>query len=456
MSLTNGFFTLRDAIQNTMFRFTKQVFASSWDTNQLAMLCSMTPVLDFSTDGTQSSVEYRRRAKGQYEQLKYIAPGSGITTTADPHIMSLRSYLRFASQNVKIPSTLRTNFNNAPFGIVNGRPDPLLARVMMLIDDWSRRMWETAFTGRHIDSAVMTANTSLPANFINGSISPGPYNDKDRGTGYLKWDAGNQEVSYKAPGDSDFGVPEAVITGQTVTLTSAHIQADVTFTLGTLPGSNGTAEIVFSSSTNQPDGLIQLIEPSMKVTLANATNFEFKMVGDLLNKLAPVFQESPRTVIVMHPDNFEAAYNLSQQSGGALIKEEAFDKVFAEYIPPGTEKFTLRTIHTYRGHPILKCSQIPVKMIGGKPTRAMFAVSLDPTAGMGDGMDVGGFAGIVAGSMADDVRATFAGGWSVKYIGTSENADVDVARVNLSHGWVLGHGGAAAMVEGLYDPSSIS
>lgn len=447
MSLQNGFYTLRDAVANTQFYLAKQVFQRAWVCNQMCQFLKFYPILNGET-----SITHARRARGNATALKYIAPGSGITTTTDPHIVHLRTHLRFAVEQIAVPGTLRDNYRNAPYNMVNGMPDPMLAKMMQKIIDWGQSAWGSSIYGRYLDTATLSTIGGIPSTFISGAIDPGVYNDETRGDGYLKFKAATNKASYKAPGDSDYGPEVVVNSGDLVTLYSGNIDTYITFTVGTIPGSDGESAIAFSSTSKMPDGLINLIEKEQKITLPGPQNFEFRMIGELLNRLHPVYRDNPGTAIVMHTETFEAAYNLSQQSGGAIIKEMQFGEVFKDIVDPMLKNIGLTTVHMYRGHPILKCDQIPRKSIGGKPCLSMFAVCLDPMAVVGDGLDFGGFIGVVNGPPGGMVWDRFGFGWKLEPIGKAQNADLDLGRITLAHAWSLGDSGAASMIEGLYDP----
>jgi len=451
MSFANGFYTTRDAYMLTRQPLGKQVFASSWNVHQLAQFVHFSPIVDGS-----ASVDYRRRAHGDFVQMQYITPGAAVTPTKDPHIVELKARLRTAVRQPQVPTHQRQNYNNAPF-MSNGPwqtiPDPLWAKTYQVISDMARTAWTTAISGRNIDTCALAPAGSIPATFIAaGGIFPGPYNDPIRGNGMLEFTFGTKKVHYKAPGDADYG-PEVIVTapGQIITLRSGNMDAWITFTVGVIPGSDCQSELLFSSTTNQPDGLISLIEKDQIIPLTVPTAIDFKHLRQLLNKLNPAYRDSASTVFIMHPEQFAALESVARGLGGYILTIKSFGTNTNEP-PPTLKAMGLIELPVWEGHPILQDDTIPIKVIGGKPTRAVFCVNLDPMVMEGENIDFGAFVGIVRGPVFGPVWQGFGFGWQVQSLGTDQHSTNDLARVTLDHGWALGSSGAASMMEGLYDP----
>jgi hypothetical protein len=450
MSFASGFYTTRDAFMLTRQPLAKQVFASSWNVHQLAQFMHFNPIVDGS-----ASVDYRRRAHGDLVQIQYITPGAAVTPTKDPHIVELKARLRTAVRQPQVPSHVRQNYNNAPFmggSPWRNTPDPLWAKTYQVISDLARQAWTTAISGRHIDTCSLSPSGAILATFISGVIDPGPYNDPIRGTGMLEFIFGTKKVHYKAPGDVDYG-PEIgpINPGDIVTLRSGNMDAWITFTVGVLPLSDAASELLFSSTSNQPDGLITLIEKEQIITLPTFTAIDFKHLRQLLNKLNPAYRDSESTVFIMHPEQFAALESLARGLGGATLQIRQFGMQTAD-VAPTLKGMGMITLPTWEGHAILQDDTIPIKVIGGKPTRAVFCVNLDPQVLEGEDIDFGAFVGIVRGDPFGPVWQGFGFGWEVVELGRDQQSTNDLARVTLDHGWALGSSGAASMMEGLFDP----
>jgi hypothetical protein len=449
MSFASGFYTTRDAFMLTRQPVAKRVFASSWNVHQLAQFISFTPIVDGS-----ASVDYRRRAHGDFVAMQYITPGAAVNPTKDPHIVELKARLRTGVKQPQVPSHTRENYNNAGFmmqGPWRPMPDPLWAKTYQVISDMARTAWTTAITGRNIDTCALAPEGSLSPTFISGSIDPGPYNDPIRGNGLLKFVFGTSKVSYKAPGDVDYG-PEVVINnGDLVTLRSGNMDAWINFRVGTKPGSDGASELLFTSTKNEPDGLMTLIEKDQIIAQPVPTAIDFRHLRSLLNKLNPAYRDSENTVFIMHPEQFAALESLARGLGGATLMVKQFGTMMNE--PPITLKgMGLIMLPTWEGHPILQDDTIPIQMLAGKPTREIFCVNLDPMIMEGEDIDFGAFVGIVRGPVFGPVWQGFGFGWKVEDLGPDQHSTNDMARVTLDHGWALGSSGAASMMTGLYDP----
>ncbi len=452
MAYANGFYGLRDAYKATRFPVAKYVYQSVWSANQLACFMMFAPILD----GT-ATLDYRRRAHGDTTKLNWIVPGQAISATKDPAIVEARSTLRLASHNVPIPSHLRNNFINGQFmspggGPFRQGPDPLYGKVLQVVSDMARQAWDTAISGRYIDTCALAPEGSLTSTFINGAIFPGPFNDPAKGDGSLKFKFGTKKVSYKAPGDADYG-PEVgpVATNDVVTLRSGNTAGYITFKVATLPGADAQAELLFSSTTNQPDGLFALMEPSQRVTLGAPTAIDFKHLDQLDARLHPAYRQRPQTCYVMHDDQLNALMSLARAMGGTTLVTKSFGELMRE-VPAGMEQFGLIEVPTYRGHPILIDNSIPIQIIGGKPTRSVALVCLDPRVAEAQGIDYGAFVGGVRGSHDGPVMSAFGLGWEIDFLGKDQNSANDLARVTLELCWALGSSGAAAQTEGFYDP----
>lgn len=452
MSYASGFYTYRDAYKNTRLPFGRWVYASVWAANQMAQFMRFTNIEDGS-----GHLDYRRRAHGDIVTLNWIMPGQAITAGRDPHIVEARSSLRLASQNVQIPSHLRDNYNNNQFiaptgGPFRPQPDPLAGKLLQVLNDHARQAWETAITGKYIDTVSFASGGGLTATFVTGVISPGPYNDGiGRGNGVLRFIKATSKASYKAPGDSDYGPELVVATTDLVTLRSGNADSSITFTVGTIPASDAHSELVFTSSSNKPDGLMSLMEPSQKIRFTVPTAVDFKHLDQLLARLHPAYRSSVMTCFVMHTEQFIALSSLARALGGTTLLTKSFGEMITD-VPPGLEPFGLIELPVYRGHPILIDDTIPTESIGGRATRPIFAVCLDPMVSEGQGVDYGAFVGAVRGSPIGPVLRAHGMGWKVSYLGEDQGSANDLARVTLELCWGLGSSGAAAQTDGFYDP----
>lgn len=451
MAYANGFYGFRDAYKATQMPFGKCVFASVFKVHQIAQFIRFATILDGS-----ATLDYRRRAFGNEVKLRWALPGQAITPSPDPAIVEARSSLRVSYTDVPIATHLRNNYTNQQFMSPSGGPfrtgpDPLWGKVYQTMMDLARQKWDTTFSGRFIDTCTFAGGGGLTATFVTGAISPGPYNDPGRGQGSLKFTAATSKAAFRAPGDADYGPEVVVATSDVVTLRSGNADARITFTVGTLPASDAHSDLVFSSTTQQPDGLISLMEPTQITALGTPTAIDFKHLDLALTKLHPAYRNSAGTVFVMNDGQFNALLSLARSLGGTTLLTKSFGEMFAN-IPPGLEQMGLIELPTYRGHPIIIDNSLPMTVVDGKPTYPLICVCLDPMTTEGGNTEWGAFVGAMRGPVGGPVMNAFGFGWEISYLGRSQSSSNDLARISLETCWALGSSFAAAMITDFYDP----
>ena len=436
------FHTHVDAWAQTEAMFNKQVFANSFRANQLVQMMSF----DSITDGSNSK-SYFRRAHGEFTNIRYISPGSSITLTPDPKIVEIRSFLRNAVEQPGMPSTLRDSYTNGP----QRQPDPLMAKVMVVQQEMARGAWATAINGRHTDSCTISPDGSLTAAFVSGTIYPSAYNDNINGRGSLKFVFGTKKASYKAPGDPEYGAESAALNpGDLITLRSAHKDAYITFTVGALPAGDAQAELIFASTSKQPDGLIALMEASQKSTFGVPTAVTFDHLEALKDKLHGAYRNNRMTVFIMDPAQKRRLSSLNRSMGNSNLETAQVWSMLAN-VPEDLKSLALDKIEFFQGHALLSVDDLPTQVILGKVTKPIIAVCLDPMVSEGPGLDHGGFYGLLRGMPGEMVSRQFGFGWKLKYMGEKYDADQVSVRICLDHGWALGSSGAAAMQSGFAD-----
>lgn len=451
MGYANGFYGVRDAYKATHFPISKFVFASVWKAQPIAQWMRFATI----TDGS-ATLDYRRRAFGDEVKLRWILPGQAISPSKDPAVVEARSTLRLATNDVQVASHLRSNYNNAQFNAPTGgmfKPgaDPLWGKVLHDLGDFARQAWDTWCSGKYIDLCVLAPGGGLTAAFT-GVITPGPYNDPGRGNGSLKYVAATNKASFRAPGDADYG-PEVVVAAATpVTLRSGNTDARITFTVGALPGSDGHCDLIFSSTSQVPDGLINLMEPAQIVRFPTPTTPDFRHLDELHVRLAPAYRNAPfATPYVMNDKTFIELSSLARGLGGATLETKSFGTMVTQ-VPAGMEPFGLVEVPVYRGHPIIIDNSLPMTVIDGKETYPILLVCLDPKVSEGNGTEFGAFVGAVRGRMDGPVFNAYGFGWEIVYLGRDQNSTNDKARISLEMCWALGSSGAAAMTEGFWTP----
>lgn len=439
----SNFFSTLDAWAMTEHKFNRQVFANSFLANQLAQLMSFDSIVDGS-----NSKSYFRRAYGEFTKITYISPGSSITQTDDPKVVEIRSFLREAVAQPFMASTTRRAYTNSP-GL---QPDPLAAKAMLVMQEVARGAWGTAINGRYTDTCTISPDGKLTSAFVSGSIYASTYNDSINGRGRLKFAFGTKKAAYSAPGDSEYGAESAALTpGDTITLRSAHKDAYITFTVGTLPAGDAQAELIFSSTNKEPDGLIALMEAGQKSSFGVPTAVTFEHLDALLDQLHGTYRNNRMTVLCMDASQKRALKSLNRQMGGSTLETAAMWELMVN-VPDDLKSLALQKIEIYNGHPLLTIDDMPTTIINNKPTKPIVAVCLDPMVSEGIGVDHGGFYGLVRGGPNENVVQQHGFGWKIRDLGLAYEKDEEAIRIQLSHGWALGSSGAAAMKSGFYNP----
>ncbi len=438
------FYSLREAMFLTEFPVAQQVYASSWEADNLAEMLRFMPITDGSATKT-----YSRRKTGDKISADWVVPGQVITSAKDPKLVEVVARLRPMVKQPKVPSHLRQNYNNGTLG-----RDPLLTKTFQILKDCARDIWKTAITGIYVDVASIVGGGGLTTALLaNGTkISPGPYNDPQRGQGVLVFVKARNALSYKCPGDNDYGDEVVITAAATVTLRSGHVAGYITMTIGTVPASDAQCLIEFTSTNQQPDGLVNLIDPSQIIPNNQPRAIDFRILDQLRTRLMPAYRDSVMTAWVMHTDQFNALKDRARAFGGARLEDMVWGN--DEMGLPEFMGMAERKVPSYDGHPILVNERIPDVVLGNAPsTHDVFCVCLDPAVMEDTETDFGAFTGIVRGAPDGSVmKDSFGLGFFLQDLGPLQNETNDAMRLTYEGAWMLGSSGAASKMSGIWDP----
>ena len=439
------FYSLRDAMFVTPFPVARMVYQSSWEADALAEMLKFKSI----TDGT-AQVVYARRKTGDKISTDWIVPGQVIQPAADPKIVEVVTRLRIMTKQPKVPSHQRDNYNSA-MGTYS--QDPLMKKVFLMLKDLARGIWDTAINGVYIDTAKIVAGGGLTSANILATgtvIAPGPYNDPQRGQGALDFSNVRKALRFKSPGDNDFGDWVPFNPGDRVTLRSQHIAGYITLTTAaSYPSSDANCLIEFSSSTQQPDGLVNLVDPSQIMSNATPTAINFSFLDQLITKLNPAYRDNPMTCYVMHSREINALKDRARQFGGAKLEDKPFGDEMRDL--PEFMGMAPKMVPHYSGHPILVNDRIPDTILAGRAVHPIYLVCLDPEVMEDAETESGGFYGITRGTPDGAVMQGTSGmGFQIKDIGTLQNETSDAMRITWEGAWCLGSSGAAAKYENFW------
>ncbi len=278
-----------------------------------------------------------------------------------------------------------------------------------------------------IEGGYTTGATISPAMGGTTFSSAGPHQDsKAFGPGDLKFVLSGTLMSYRAPGDRDYGTPVNVGSNGTYTLTSDNPNKyiRVTVVAASLPGSNTEVNITFTSSTNQPDGLKKALPLTHGQTVASTGSNGDSLTFGVLNKLIDqkVKTRSGQLAFVGNALLKSKLLNLFAAQGGSTAGELAL---------PG---FNAK-VPTYRGIPFLQNDNIPSNESKGSASdlSSLFLVDFGAE---GFGMSVGGRGeqGLISRLTPMEVRIM---GLRVRQVGELESKEAQRQRVSFYGAFTL-------------------
>lgn len=176
-----------------------------------------------------------------------------------------------------------------------------------------RKIADKAINGKFNTSVTITPT-------IAGVASPvaGPLQDSDRhGPGDIKFVQATPSLAYRAPGDRTFGTAVNVGSNGTYTLKSSNPNRfiKVTVTSASLPGANTESNVYFASTSNEPDGLLQLV-PDARIrssTGADGDPISFAILDAMLDEV----KTGDRLFFVMNSAIRRKYFELLRAMGGA-------------------------------------------------------------------------------------------------------------------------------------------
>lgn len=253
--------------------------------------------------------------------------------------------------------------------------------------------------------------------------SVGPLQDSDRhGPGELFFDFSASEIAYRAPGDRVVGAAQSTAGDPTLTLVSDNPNRYiiVTITTASLPGADASTAVTIQTSTNQPDGLRQLVDPALVTASAGANGDALSF--DTLDVIIDAVKTETNKFLVMNSALRRKYLALMRGLGGTEP---------GHVMLPGING----PVPTYRGHPILRNDNIPSTESKGASSTlsSVYCVDMNPVNGFYAG--VGGQGVETAALTPMDVRIM---GVQVRDIGELEDKEAMRARVSWYGAFALG------------------
>lgn len=209
-----------------------------------------------------------------------------------------------------------------------------------------RKIAEKAISGAYGTGYTLSGPTVSPGLAID-AIVMGPHQDSDRqGPGTFKYTHTGTFWQYRAPGDRTFGPQVACAADGDFTLVSDNPSRWVTVTLDVSDATaNGEVNVIYTSTTNEPDGLIKLMSSGQVIAATGAA-------GDALtlDRMDQMIDESVKVrnnlAFVCNSKLKRKFYQQVRALGGAGLETVTL---------PGVSG----TVPAYRGIPILQNENIP-------------------------------------------------------------------------------------------------
>lgn len=282
-----------------------------------------------------------------------------------------------------------------------------------------------------INGAYATGASISPAMAGLTFVAVSAYQDSDRhGPGELFYDESAEEIFYRAPGDRTFG-PATSTAGDpgNIVVVSDNPSKTITVavpTTASLPGSDQTSSVTYTSSGDEPDGLKKLVTSGQTVssTGANGDALAFSTLDNVLD----LVKTGGRRFLVMNSALRRKYYALVRGLGGTDPTHITL---------PGISG----AVPTYRGVPILRNDNIASDESKGSGTTLSSVYAVDMSAEEGFWAGVGGQGAQIANLTP---MATRIMGVQVRDVGELEDKEAVRTRVSWYGAFALGSALAVA------------
>lgn len=251
--------------------------------------------------------------------------------------------------------------------------------------------------GRKLQSKMITGGWGTGYTLSNAAASPGaavtavtqgPGLDSALfGPGTLRYVHSTTSWSFRAPGDRAFGPSVTAAANGAYVLVSDNPSKYIAVTLSIAGAtSDGDANITFTSSTNEPDGLLKLIPPSQVIQSVGTDGdaLSFDVLDQLLLEKVKVVDN---LAFLMNATLKRKFLALARSASGGMIPDLLSIPMLGMDGRVGT-----RQVPQYNGVPILQVDDIPSNEAKGASSNlsSVFLVSLSAEEGFWGGVEQDG------------------------------------------------------------------
>lgn len=287
-----------------------------------------------------------------------------------------------------------------------------------------------AISGAFVDGFSISRPVGWNGDYVDTLVFSSAHQDTTRdGKGYLKYTHAGTLLQYRAPGDTDYGTAVACAGDGSYTLYGLNTNKWIRVTLDVSDADeNGIAEITFTSSTNEPDGINRMIDTTGAQYIASSGADGDALSYAVLDQLIDAVKVDTDLVFAMPGALVRKFFALVRALGGANPEHVSL---------PGYGQ----PVPTYRGIPILRNDNIAATEAKGTATTLSSAYLMSLTPGPGfSAFCVGSESSVVDG----DPRQTPVLGFMVENLGPRQTVDARTTRVKWYGGFKLGSSLAVA------------
>lgn len=256
--------------------------------------------------------------------------------------------------------------------------DPWALQLSKKLKALGRKLQTKMITGGWGTGFVVSGAGSSPGAAVS-AVTQGPHLDSALlGPGALKYTHSTQSWQFRGPGDARFGTAVPATTNGAYLLASDNPSKYIVATLTVASATaDGEVSINFTSSTNEPDGLLKLIPPSQVIvsTGANGDALSFDVLDRLLLEKVKVKEN---LAFFMNASLKRKYLSLARSSSGGLMPAQ----LAVPILGMNGQESQIQVPH-YNGIPILQIDDIPSTEAKGSSTNlsSIFLASLSPNEG---------------------------------------------------------------------------
>lgn len=256
--------------------------------------------------------------------------------------------------------------------------DPKAIQLAGKLKALGRKLQKVMITGGWGTGFVVSGSGVSPGAAVS-AVTQGPLLDSNLfGPGALKYTHSGQGWQFRAPGDRTYGPMVAAATNGAYTLVSDNPNKYIVVTLTVASATaDGECTITFTSSTQEPDGLLKLIPPSQVISAqgANGDALSFDVMDQLLLEKV---KTNGNLVWFMNASLKRKYLSLARAQAGGLTPEMLSIPWLGMDGTVGTRK-----VPQYNGIPILQIDDIPSNEAKGTASNlsSLFLADLVPNSG---------------------------------------------------------------------------